>query len=267
MVYRDVTYRAVVGFRPLSLDLFKPEQHGPTPVVIALHGGAFRVGSRSMYPPAFGAPEVFRRLAHDGTCVASVDYRLSGEATWPACVHDVMAAISWLRARSSELGIDPERIGLWGESAGAYLALMTALSSPTDDGLTVGALPGVRCAVAWYPPVDFSTMQAQGAPATDAAGSPESHLLGVPVGDARERARRASPVNYLSVDSVPILLMHGTADDAVPFAQSEQLVSAAAQVGAPVELSAVADYGHTFRGHRDPAGLQRTALDFLLRHL
>src|SRR6476661_7067961 len=124
-VLAGVPYAAIPGIRPLELDLWLPDAgHGPSPVVVFLHGGGWRLGSRHLVGPAYATadPGPFELFAQAGIAVASIDYRLSGEALWPAQLHDAKAAVRWLRRRSSELGIDPERMASWGESAGGHLA-------------------------------------------------------------------------------------------------------------------------------------------------
>src|ERR1700733_13054086 len=120
-----VPYAALPGIRPLEIDVWLPlRSEDPAPAVLFLHGGGWRAGSRHLAGPAFRGvlPSPFEQVARAGIAVASADYRLSGEATWPAQLHDVKAAVRWLRARAGELGIDGDRIAAWGESAGGPLA-------------------------------------------------------------------------------------------------------------------------------------------------
>ena len=160
-----VPYAAIPGIRPLELDLWLPPA-GETavPVVVFLHGGGWRLGSRHSAGPAYrGAePGPFEQFAQAGIAVASIDYRLSGEAIWPAQLHDAKAAVRWLRRRSAELGIDPTRIAAWGESAGGHLAELLGLTS--DDGALEGEI-GVVCSsssvaavAAWYAPSDIASI-------------------------------------------------------------------------------------------------------------
>jgi acetyl esterase/lipase len=128
------------------------------PVVLFLHGGGWRVGSRHSVGPAFAgiSPSPFERPAPRGLAVASADYRLSGEARWPAQLHDAKAAVRRLRARAADLRVDGSRIGAWAESAGGHLAAMLGLTGPDLDG-AVGVLgpPSTGSAVvAWYAPTD-----------------------------------------------------------------------------------------------------------------
>ncbi|MDG4788019.1 alpha/beta hydrolase [Micromonospora sp. WMMD1102] len=269
VVHRELLYRTVPGFRPLALDLHVPEGVTDPPLVVYVHGGAFREGHRAWLPPVLADADIFDWLPRQGFAVASVDYRLSGEALWPACVDDVLAALHWLRDSVAGFGVDPTRVAVWGESAGGYLAVMAGLvtadlarpdspgplasppargrGGPDGEAETAPAAP-VRGIVDWYGPTDFATMAAQGAPWTDEPDSPESQLLGAPVQSVPELARRASPCTWVTAASPPLLVMHGTADQLVPFGQARQLARAYSDAGAHVELIAVPGGTHVFDG-------------------
>jgi acetyl esterase/lipase len=238
VVHRELLYRTVLGYRPLALDLHVPASPADPPLVVYVHGGAFRRGHRSSLSPVLADADLFGWLPRQGFAVASVDYRLSGEAPWPACVEDVVTALDWLRDNAAGLGVDTTRVAVWGESAGGYLAVMAGLTSETR----------VRGIVDWYGPTDFGTMAAQGAPWTDEPDSPESQLLGAPVQSVPELARRASPCTRVTAASPPLLIMHGTADQFVPFGQARQLAQAYRAAGAQVELIAVPGGAHLFTG-------------------
>jgi acetyl esterase/lipase len=123
----DVVYGEVPGYRPLELDLYLPEPTGPLPVIVYVHGGGWRRGSRRHPLPALG-PGFYDDLAGRGFAVAAIDYRLSGEARFPAALEDVRAAIGWVREHAAEYGMDAGRVFAWGDSAGGLLALMAALT-------------------------------------------------------------------------------------------------------------------------------------------
>ncbi|MGY1602291.1 alpha/beta hydrolase fold domain-containing protein [Geodermatophilus sp. SYSU D00815] len=265
-----VPYAAVPGVRPLELDLYLPAGEGPHPVVVFLHGGGWRLGSRHAAGPAYRGADPFERVAQAGVAVASVDYRLSGEARWPAQLHDAKAAVRWLRARSGDLGTDPDRIAAWGESAGGHLAALLGLvRDPALEG-DIGfpaRSSAVSAVVAWYPPTDLVGF------AADAAADPadpttrEAQLLGAPAQDVPERAAQASPLAHVTPDAPPFLLLHGAADRFVPRVQSERLHDALVEAGVAAELDLYEGADHMWLGSAEAArqALDRT-VDVLRRH-
>ena len=269
-VLTGVPYAALPGARPLELDLYLPAGPGPAPVVVFLHGGGWRLGSRHTAGPAYrGAdPTPFEQVAQAGIAVASVDYRLSGEAVWPAQLHDAKAAVRWLRERAGELGVDPDRIAAWGESAGGHLAELLGLT--TDDPALEGGVgvtgPSSRVAAvaAWYAPSDLVGFTTDlGTDPTD-PGTREAQLLGAPAADVPDRAAQASPVTHASAAAPPFLLLHGRADRFVPCVQSERLAGQLPDV----ELHTYDGADHMWLGAPDAAAdaLTRTVA-FLRRQL
>lgn len=252
-VLRGVAYADLEGSRPLELDVYLPQ---PTaegvrrPAVVFVHGGGWRLGSRRRVGPAYAGAQPLVQLAAAGFVVVSVDYRLSGEAVWPAQLHDVSAAVRWVRYRSADLGVDVERIGIWGESAGAHLALLTALV-PSDasvrGGLRAPAAQDdgtVTSVVAWYAPSDLRRLPDDlGTDPADPA-SREAQLMGAPLSDEQDRTAEASPVTYVTGAAPPVLLLHGLDDILVPSAQSERLHQALMACGATVDLHLYPEVGH-----------------------
>jgi acetyl esterase/lipase len=204
--------------------------------------------------------------------VASVDHRLSGEATWPAQLHDAKAAVRWLRSRAGELGVDPARIASWGESAGGHLAALLGLTGD-DAGLegevgVTGPSSRVAAVAAWYAPSDVAAVATDnGADPADPA-SREALLLGAPVPTVPGLAAQASPLSHVSPGAPPVLLLHGQADRFVSCRQSERLRDALAAAGADVELHTYPGADHLWSGSPDAAtdALTRTVA-FLRRHL
>ena len=210
-VRSGLPYATVPGVRPLELDLYLPTSTAPAPVVVFLHGGGWRVGSRHSAGPAFASSAPFEQVAAAGIAVASVDYRLSGEAVWPAQLHDVKAAVRWLRLRSDDLALDPDRIAAWGESAGGHLAALLGLTAdrPDLEGDIGSAGPSSRvtAVAAWYAPSDIGAVATDlGADPTDPS-SREAQLLGAPVASVPDLAAQASPVSYASAAAPPFLLL------------------------------------------------------------
>jgi acetyl esterase/lipase len=257
---RGVPFAALPGARPLELDLhLPPEGPVPPPVVVFLHGGGWRLGSRHSAGPAYrdADPPAFTRLAQAGIAVASADYRLSAEATWPAQLHDAKAAVRWLRARAGELGVDGDRIAAWGESAGGHLAALLGLTGADaalegEVGVT-GPSSAVAAVVAWYPPTDVRAV------ASDTGADPldpstrEAQLLGAPPPEVPEAAAAASPVTHVSPGAPPFLLLHGAADRFVPCVQSERLYAALLEAGVEVELDVYEDADHMWLGSPEAA--------------
>jgi acetyl esterase/lipase len=226
-----VIYREVPGFRPLELDLTAPDDAVAT--IVYLHGGGWRRGSRLTPLPGF--ERLTGELAAQGFRVAVADYRLSGEATFPAPLEDVRAAIEFVR--------DGKPLFLWGESAGAHLGLLAALTGSTVDAV-----------VAWFPPTDLLGLTGD--------VSREAALLGAPPESVPDLAREASPLTHAHAGAPPVLLMHGSDDDLVPAAQSVRLAEALEAVGAPVELHLVPGARHRWTG-ADPAAVVATSVKFL----
>ncbi len=212
------------------LDIYLPDEgEGPFPVIVSIHGGAFLAWDKSDSQ----VEPMLRGLAQ-GYAVVAVNYRLSWEAKFPAQVHDVKAAVRWIRANASPYHLDPARIAAWGGSAGGYLAAMLGTSAGVealeDLGLGNPSQPcTVQAVVAWYPPTDFLTMDAQlieggmpPEPGKEHSGpnSPESRLLGQPVTLVPDLVRLASPATHIRPGAPPFLIQHGTRDATVPVQQS-----------------------------------------------
>jgi acetyl esterase/lipase len=265
VTWRAAEYAVVPGYRPLLLDVVRPDSAGDVPLVVFVHGGGWRTGSRSGMGPMFAGwdPSPFAELAAAGFAVASIDYRLSAEARFPAPLDDVRGALAWLADQAGELGVRPGPCALWGESAGGHLAALAAL---TGDGVTA--------VVDWYGPSDLTTMAddaATGGRSITDPGSPDSReslMLGGPATEHPHAARAASPVAHVHPGAPAFLLRHGTADRFVPTRQSQRLADALDGVGARPRLDLVDGADHLWLG--DPQAA-RTAFDdavaFLRSHL
>lgn len=254
---RAVAYFAPPGFRSLELDLYTPAGD-PAPVILFVHGGGWRMGTREVFVPTLRGwrPGPFHRLVAAGFAVASIDYRLSAEAVFPAQLDDVNAAVRFLALRAGELGVDAGRIVAWGESAGAHLAALLALTA------SARAVVGV---VDWYGPADLTTLATQALAPSDAPASRESQLIGAPVTEAAELARRASPVTYVRAGAPPFHIAHGDADRFVPAAQSRQLAETLRRAGVPVEYTEVPGADHLWMNAPDPEAIFDAAVDFARR--
>jgi acetyl esterase/lipase len=255
----DITYSTVPGFRPLKLDLYRSTTAGaPQPAVIFLHGGGWAVGSPRMVSPVFGEnDQVLAALAARGYVVIGATYRFSGEAHFPAGIEDAKAAIRWTRANAAKYGVDPKRIAVWGESAGAYLAILAGTSCNVAALEGTGGNPEqsscVQAVVDFYGPVDFGQMDSQNRPDSrithSGADSPESKLLGCTLPQCpKELLRQANPIGYIKADTPPFLIMHGDIDTAVPVQQSRLLRDALKSKGVAVTLVEVPGVNHGFVG-------------------
>jgi acetyl esterase/lipase len=262
----------------LLLDLMVPAAApAPVPLVIWVHGGGWSSGSRLPIPSNVSA------LCDRGFAVASIDYRFTTVARWPAQIQDCKGAVRWLRAHAAQYGIDPDRFGVWGASAGGQLVSMLGTSggvateilgnAQVDLEGTVGGNAGVssrvQAVVDWYGAVDFLQMRyfpTPSAPNHDAATSAESKLIGGPVQDNPELAATASPLTYVTPDDPPFLVMHGTNDTLYPFHQSRLLVDALAAAGVPVTFTPVPNAGHGGSAW-NPAWINQAVEDFFVQTL
>ena len=244
------------------LDFYTPETPAsePPPLVVWIHGGGWRAGSKDR-------PRGVRRLLREGFAVASLNYRLSQHATFPAQAHDCKAALRFLRKNAKRLGFDPNRIGVWGASAGGHLAALIGVSSGAKElegklGATEVS-SRVQAVCDWFGPTDLLRMNEQagdnGALDHDAPNSPESILLGGPLQQSPQQAALANPIRYVRRDAPPFLIMHGSEDRLVPPQQSRMLHAALRKVGAPADLVIVDGAGH---GFRDAESLERVVTFF-----
>jgi acetyl esterase/lipase len=268
-------YAVRTGYRPLRLDLYLPPMaREPVPTVVWIHGGAFMHGDRTALPPLLEQVRIFTKLPLSGFAVASVEYRLSGEAPFPAQLEDIQAAIRWLRRRHEELEIDPNRMAAWGESAGGHLAAFAGVAGRRGPARGVqGDDPpaDVAAVVDWYGPTDFSLMDRQAPPDSlmrhDDPDSPEARLIGAPVQDRPDLVSRADPCRWVTAEAPPFLIMHGTHDRLVPVGQSELLAQRLREAGVAVELRCIEGADHVFEGYVGGAALVEEVIAFLSRML
>ena len=269
--YEGVTYAAPIGFRPLQLDLWVPAGAAAPALVVWIHGGAWLFGDRRYLPPTLRPDQLFDELLEAGLAVATIDYRLSLEATFPAQLHDAKAAVRYLRAHAEVLGVDASRIGVWGESAGGHLAAMVGLTGDRSDlegtlGV-VGPSSAVSAAVVWYGPMNMETQprpvhppEVAAQPPPELLTTPEDHLVGT-LDPAAQAA--ASPISHVTPTAPPFLLVHGTADTLVPYVHSELMLKALTSAGVAAQLVPVEGAEHIFNGHDDIDAVVRLSVDFL----
>jgi acetyl esterase/lipase len=214
------------GITELKIDAYLSTKISPKkrPAILFLHGGAWRDGRRDMPNP------VTWQFAELGYAAFQCDYRLSQEAVFPAQLHDVRSALRWIKANADRWNIDPEKIGVWGMSAGGHLALLTAYSSGENEEPNVEPIR-VNAVGAIFPTTDILQVYryrlAQKDVRSDLVGiaSPEYQLLGGDPERMRDMAKFASPTFYVSSDDPPTWLVHGYNDDVVPIEQSRNLLT------------------------------------------
>jgi acetyl esterase/lipase len=221
--------------------VFTPPDDLPNrPAVLLLHGGGWRDGDKTQLK-YYGI-----QLARYGYLCVCSEYRLSGEALWPAQLHDAKAALRWIRGNAAQLNVDPERIAVSGNSAGAHLALMLAATPDTPDlegdGGPTGVSSTCAAAIAVYPPTLLRSAE------LDADGAVAA-LFGGPV--STETADAASPMTYAHRGFPPTMLVHGNADEVVPVAASLQMYDALSDAGAAVEMHIFQGQEHAFDTNAD----------------
>jgi acetyl esterase/lipase len=260
-IYHDLTY-VTHGHARQKLDLYVPQAEGLLPLIIWVYGGAFRAGSKVDFVP----------LAYltFGYAVASVNYRLSQHALFPAQIEDVKAAVRWLRVNSESYNLDSKRFGAWGASAGGHLVAMLGTTGDVHDfdvGENLEVSSEVQAVVDYFGPTDFLQMDSHRLPegmVHDTADSPESLLVGGPIQENKDFVARANPVTYVSTGDTPFLIVHGDRDPLVPYHQSILLKEALKKAGVPVRFYTVKGEGH---GNFEDPKVAELTMAFLERHL
>jgi acetyl esterase/lipase len=248
--FKDVAYATVSSTQ--KLDIYVPSGNGPFPVVLNFHAGGFKLGDKTNIPGKVGTA-----LLNAGYAVVGVNYRLSGEATFPAAVLDARAAVRFLRANAATYRLDPDRIAVFGQSAGGNIAAMlgTAAESTAFDDASlgnVGASNAVKAVVDWYGPTDFGVLdeqaKAQGCSSSDqthgSASSFESAYLGTAVASAPDLVAKANPITYIDANDPPFLIQKGDQDCTVAIANTKMLADALQAAGVTVQYDLLAGAGH-----------------------
>jgi acetyl esterase/lipase len=240
--HRDMTYVAN-GHERHKLDLFVPEKaDGPLPLIIWVHGGGWQSGSKE------GCPPLRNGYTQRGYAVASINYRLSGHATFPAQIEDCKAAIRWLRANAKQYNLDPQRFGVWGSSAGGHLVALLGTSGDVkafDVGANLDQPSRVQAVCDYFGPTDFTVfVTTPGYESHASANSPESKLIGGVVMENKNKAASANPNTYVSRDDPPFLIVHGDKDPLVPINQSQLLFDALKKAGVSAHFHTIKGAGH-----------------------
>jgi acetyl esterase/lipase len=252
----EVTYKQISG-KDLKLDLYYPtaRRSAKCPVIVFTHGGGWAAGNR--YKAASGTfATVFERLVREGFAVAPVTYRLAkaeSNVTIRDCVIDCKDAIRYLAKNSEELGIDPMRFCVKGDSAGGQIAQMLLLASPEQlpgDPSLAEVSYRMVAGVSWYGPCDFEKMDLFNH--DDRAGFRDRFAPRILGGDSEAsnrlaRYREVSPINYLKKDSPPLLMIQGDKDTTIPVKHAYYMREKAEAIGAPVEIMIIKNAGHNWR--------------------
>lgn len=223
-----------------KLDIAFFKKGKPRALLVWIHGGAFMGGDKAENYAIWGD------LMKAGYAVATINYRLSGDARWPAQITDCKAAIRYLKAHAKEYNLAPGRIAVWGSSAGGHLAALVGTSGEArklDVGEHLDQSSAVSCTVDMFGPIDFEKM-----PQFNSPNSPEAKMWGRSTADALDLAREACPITYLSKDTPPLLIFHGDADGVVNISQSQLFDAAIKKAGAPGEFVTLPGVGHSHVG-------------------
>lgn len=259
-VMKDVAYLG--GTRKEKADIYSPLDHDkskPLPGIIVIHGGGFNDGDKARGREL----NISENLTLKGYVCMSINYklrRLKGQVTWPQSVYDAKAAVRYLRKEAANLGVDPEKIGVIGCSAGCNLSMMLASTGPADGFDVVKGEPyqdvsaRVACAIGFYGAVDLMNYH-------------DMKMFAKTREEAPELYKKGSPITYLDAKDPPMLLVHGTADVTVPLSQSETYLRIAKEKGAPCELEVVPDAPHTFDLQPKQRDLRPLVTGFFDQHL
>ena len=261
-VIADINYAVVPGFRPLTLDVYLPGSAPKAgvpgaPLLVFIHGGGWSAGHSRQSAAFADWPGVFASFAARGYVVASLNYRLSGEAPAPAAIHDVKNAVRWLRAHAERFAIDPQHVGVFGGSAGGQLAALLGTSCGVEslaapiyadqNGAPApqGPPPSdcVQSVVVWYGIFDFAPML----PPTVKTGA-HGYLGCEPGKCAAAQIAAQSATTHVDHNDPPFLLIHGERDKTVPVAQSIAFAAALTKVGVRADLEVIPDVDHSFIG-------------------
>lgn len=260
---RDISY-IPDGDEAQRLDLYLPEKTADQrlPLIVHIHGGGWQAGSKF--------PSPFVNMVNRGYVVASVEYRFSQKAKFPAQIQDCQAAIRWLRAHRDEYHIDADHIGVVGGSAGGHLSALVATSGGKKAFAPIGGNDDqsdrVQCVVNIFGPADFTAVMRHAEDDKNVRNifkfntpsDPYSELIGTSLVDNKQKTDAVSPIHYVSNDNPPMLILHGTHDTLVPYAQSVELQAALKAKGVEVWLQTLPGAGHGGSAFGKPAVVNLT---------
>ncbi|MEY4320681.1 MAG: hypothetical protein RLZZ471_622 [Actinomycetota bacterium] len=254
----DISYALIPGFRPLELQLFVPESDQPTPLIVYIHGGGYAGGTRVEGTPWFEQTNYRQKALARGFAFASIDYRLGMEQSFPAAVNDAHASLRWLAKFSDKLNLDISRTVVWGESAGGHLAALTVNTFGDEffegtNGAEKSDAIKIVGLIDWYGAAELTTI-VRPMDGTDESlpeamrFPPEYFNLGSDRWKGTTWLTKASPVSYITPDSVETLLVHGDSDTMVPLQQSRALAEKLQSAGVKHEFVIIPNGEHGFMG-------------------
>jgi acetyl esterase/lipase len=262
----DVTFEAGIEYansdgQHLQLNMARPKKgDGPFPAVICIHGGGFRAGTREGYN------KTCLTLAQHGYVALTITYRLAPKYPFPAAVHDCKAAVRWTKANAKKYGIDPDRIGVMGGSAGGHLAQFLGVTANVKefegDGGNAGQSSRIVCVVNYYGPSDFTKSYGKSVDAAEVLPL----FLGGDLEKARRQHIRASPLYWVTPNAAPTLCIHGTKDKYVAHEQAVWIVDRLKAADVEAELLTLEGAGHGFSG-KDAETAEKAMIAFFDRHL
>ena len=268
---RDVEY-GKGGDVSLKLDIYMPQTPltTPMPAVVFFHGGGWQSGDKY--------PSQITSLVRRGFFGVSINYRLSGVAPFPAAIEDCKCAVRWLRANAGKYNVDPDRIGVWGGSAGGHLSLLAGTADKSagleGNGGWADYSSRVQAVCSFYGPSDFVSWYRDNARFGRTLSSAETKFLGGTMEQKPEVYRQASPVTWVSAGDPPLLMVHGDRDPVVPFQQSQIMYDAYQALGLDAALIKVVGAGHGFINRPgqpaispSPQEINQAVYDFFLKHL
>jgi len=250
------------GHERQKLDVYVPANvAGEAPLLVWIHGGAWKEGSKENCP-AVG-------MVDKGWVVASLNYRFTQHAIFPAQLEDCKAALRFLRAHAADYHIDKTRVVVWGASAGGHLVALLGVTGKTrefDVGENLEQSSAVSCVIDWFGPTDFLHWGAGSVIKPQNKDDVIAKLFGGPVSEHLELAGKGSPITWVSKDSAPILIMHGDKDPLVPLQQSETFAAALEKAGVPCVLKVYPGQGHGGPRFNDEAA-RKLMLDFVEKNV
>jgi acetyl esterase/lipase len=254
----------------LILDIARPKNaEGPLPAILLIHGGGWQGGNKNSLRP------MIRDFAREGYVAMTVGYRLAPKHRAPAQIEDAKCAVRWVRAHAKELGVDPERIGAMGMSAGAHLSLLLGVMDSADghegDGGWGDQSSKVQCVVSYFAPTDLTKRDLKDSVAKDdvredMARMILTNLVGGRPEDHAETLKKFSPITYVNPGDAPVLMFQGTKDNLVPYDQAFEMATALTKAGVEGRVEFILGARHGWGGE-EMKRTQQAALDFFNEHL